>query len=240
MPPFFTHLVIAERLFPTLATLPAQIYGDFLFGCLAPDVDKFVDGMDQVITHFVPKDRSDRHLEARSAYFVEQQSALLRVPYARLPDRERAFVLGYLCHLASDEGWSRHMLAYRDQVTAPLRALLTALDEIAQRELVDLDGDLAALAAAEATDVLTFVSAANLQRMKDSVLPFLQAGGGSEAFLEMARRSGVPEERLLKLRRELTSSLDQARLEVRRLDPLTAIARSVERSQYVIKCFLTS
>lgn len=238
MPPFFTHLVIAERIFPTLSMLPAEVFGDFLFGCLAPDVDKFVDGMDQATTHFVPKDPSERYMEARSLYFIEHHSELLRRPYLHLNVHERAFVLGYLCHLASDEGWSRHMLAFRHRVTSPLRALLTALDEIAQGELADLEGDLAALARAEAPDVLTFVSTSNLQRMQAIVWPFLRAGGGVEAFLEMARRSDVSGGRVLELQHEMMTTLDRARVEAGRLEALVAIDQAVERSRAMLAQFL--
>lgn len=67
-------------------------YGTFLFGCLAPDVDKLCAGQDQGTTHFAPKDGDNSYLWRRSPRFLDNPVDFLRAPYAALEPEEQAFV----------------------------------------------------------------------------------------------------------------------------------------------------
>ena len=75
MAPFLTHLVVGERVWTALDGVQsgADNYGTFLFGCLAPDVDKFCHGLEQSTTHFVAKDEAGTWAWQRSQRFLEEQ-----------------------------------------------------------------------------------------------------------------------------------------------------------------------
>jgi len=113
--PFLTHLMVGERVWANLdghlwsadQAPPDDGYGIFLFGCLAPDVDKFCEGLEQATTHFVAKDRGFSWVDRRTRRFLECPADFLRVPFADLAPAEQAFVLGYLCHVATDEATGR-------------------------------------------------------------------------------------------------------------------------------------
>jgi len=136
MAPFLTHLVIGERVWDALdRQRPAQErYGTFLFGCLAPDVDKLCNGLEQSTTHFVGKDEDGMYAWRRSQQFLEHQQDFLRTPFATLEANEQSFVLGYLCHVATDEATARFAMDQGDQLVTASRALpsvdavLTAMD----------------------------------------------------------------------------------------------------------------
>ena len=52
MAPFNTHFLIAEKLWPELDGPWQTYYGQFCFGCVAPDVDKLSSTLTQIDTHF--------------------------------------------------------------------------------------------------------------------------------------------------------------------------------------------
>lgn len=97
-----------ERIFERLLSdwLAPMDYGVFLRGCVLPDVNSFSD-IDRRKTHFVGRLEQD----GTSAFckscenFIKQFDNLLVRPWSDLDAAQRAFVLGYLCHLAADEPW---------------------------------------------------------------------------------------------------------------------------------------
>ncbi len=105
MPPLNTHLIIGERVFPHLS-LDETVYGPFLLGCLLVDVNGFTN-IDRRVTHFVGRleeDGTDAFTKSCSN-FLSQLDGLLRYTWDDLSPEARAFVIGYLCHLAADEPW---------------------------------------------------------------------------------------------------------------------------------------
>jgi hypothetical protein len=108
MAPLATHLVIGERVYPQIEPLGARpsSYGAFLLGCLLPDVNAFSE-IDRRETHFVGRfgeDGGDAFTQSCTR-FLGRRDRLLRRTWDGLSSEERAFVAGYLCHLAADEAW---------------------------------------------------------------------------------------------------------------------------------------
>lgn len=205
MAPFLTHLVIGERVWQTLKartpapdprrSVDAAYYGTFLFGCLAPDVDKFCPGLEQATTHFLPKDEGYAYARQRSQHFLDRQDEFLRAPFAELHADERTFVLGYVCHVATDEIAARQTetieaLAQTSRAKLPgVDAALTALDPRLWAQANDPEGLIGSLAtAAIPGETFPFAPAACLRAMHQIVLPQVHEGGGLEPFLRMVRR----------------------------------------------------
>ena len=103
MPPFTTHLVIGERVFPQLSQFEQEDYGGFLLGCGLVDVHGF-SSIDRRTAHFA--DRLDKEsafaLNRSCKNFMDQLDGLLIRPWEELTSTEQAFVTGCLCHLAAD------------------------------------------------------------------------------------------------------------------------------------------
>jgi hypothetical protein len=202
--PFLSHLVVGERVWATLAAKAApglrrrqaqNGYGAFLFGCLAPDVDKFCPGLEQATTHFLPKDEGYAYAWQRSQVFLKQPDRFLRAPFRALPEDERAFVWGYLCHIAADEIAARRAQALESQAQAsntPLPsvdAVLTAMDPRLWAWAIDAEGIIQALAGAPIpVGTLVFAPVDCLRAMHQIILPQVREGGGVEPYLRMVRR----------------------------------------------------
>jgi hypothetical protein len=209
MAPFLSHLAVGERVWRVLTgsalgadALPADAgqpprengYGSFLFGCLAADVDKFCDGLEQETTHMLAKDPAGTYVWRRSQQFLERQADLLRAPFRTLGLHEQVFVMGYLCHLATDEITARRAGAVNRELVAAggsvphIDALLTVLDARIWAQASDPAGMTAALTAAPIPDgTLVFAPRECLAAMHRIVLPQIQAGGGLEPVLSMMR-----------------------------------------------------
>ena len=197
MAPFLTHLVVGERVWKRLGgKCPApDNYGDFLFGCLAPDVDKLCEGLEQGTTHFVAKDSDNNYVWQRSQRFLDNQRSFLRAPFDALEADEQAFVLGYLCHVATDEITGRLALGIRDEIsegggTLPrVDAILSVMDPRFWAMALDPQGVVKALEAATSPDgTLVFAPQGCLGAMHKIVVPQVREGGGMVPFLNMMRR----------------------------------------------------
>jgi hypothetical protein len=197
MAPFLTHLVIGERVWNGLdRRMPAhEHYGTFLFGCLAPDVDKICDGLEQSTTHFVGKDEAGTYAWRRSQHFLEHQQDFLRAPFAALEANEQFFVLGYLCHVATDEVTARFAMDHRNQLTTAtlalsgLDAVLTAMDPRFWAMATDPESIVAAMEAVVIPDgTFIFAPQACLTAMHQIVVPQIREGGGLVPYLNMVRR----------------------------------------------------
>jgi hypothetical protein len=226
--PFLSHLVIGERVwlrlgaaaerqacgeasqfiqgFPLSAAsvrddrewFGDQDYGAFLFGCLAPDVDKFCDGLEQSTTHFLPKDGKNRFAWRRSARFLENTREYLHRPFCRLAAYEQAFVVGYLCHVAADEITARHAIGLNKEMEAggaplpPVDSVLTAMDPRVWALALSSEGLVAALSEAPIpSGTLTFATKDCLAAMHQIVLPQVREGGGLVPYLSMVRRQWI-------------------------------------------------
>jgi hypothetical protein len=197
MAAFLTHLVVGERVWHELDGVQASgdDYGSFLFGCLAPDVDKLCTGLEQATTHFLPKDGAGTFVWRRSQHFLDHQRRFLRAPFRVLEAAERALVMGYLCHVATDEITGRLALSTIDHFAAsgvPLPnvdAILSVMDPRFWAMASDPEGVAHALAAATIPEgTLPFVPPGYLPAMHQIVLPQVREGGGMIPFLNMVRR----------------------------------------------------
>ena len=197
MAPFLTHLVVGERVWATLdGKRPApDHFGTFLFGCLAPDVDKFCHGLEQGTTHFVAKDEAGTYVWLRSQRFLESQNGFLRAPFHTLEAIEQAFVIGYLCHIATDEITARSARAIKSQSVGSGAALphvdafLTAMDPRFWAMIREPAHVVDALHRASIPDnAFVFTKGACLRAMYQAVVPQVEEGGGLAPFLHMLRR----------------------------------------------------
>ena len=123
MAPLITHLVIGERVFLQQQRFDLADYGPFLLGCILVDVhfcgphlcdthlcDTHLCGtIDRRRTHFAERLVKDsaNGFNRSCANFLECLDGLLVRPWGKLTSAERAFVAGYLCHLAADEDWKQ-------------------------------------------------------------------------------------------------------------------------------------
>lgn len=219
MAAFLTHLVVGERVWCDLdgcgplawerdGQTPAderpqdhrrwsnrQDYGVFLFGCLAPDVDKLCAGLEQGDTHFLPKDAGGTYAWQRSQRFLDAPHEFLRAPFGALQPGEQIFVMGYLCHVATDEIAGRLAPVVEDYlaglgVPVPnVDAVLTAMDPRFWAMASDREGLIAALSVARIPEgTFPFASTTCLTAMHQIVLPQVREGGGLLPYLGMVRR----------------------------------------------------
>jgi len=218
MPPLTTHLVVAERVFPHLKEFSAAEYGAFLTGNLVVDVNGFT-SVARRTTHFVG--RLDEDGEAAftesCANFLDQRERLLLRPWGNLTLEERAFVAGYLCHLAADEPWKalgarlqqELGLASLQDMAVPPAVVLTASSVLSHALFADFAAVTAALNTAP-PDVFTHVAHADFLRMWDIVRLPLSKGDSPESFFGMLARSGREVAELQKVREQHARYWDAA------------------------------
>ena len=200
MAPFLSHLMVGERVWagltpPVDGGASSDGYGIFLFGCLAPDVDKFCEGLEQGTTHFVAKDAGFDWVKRRTRRFLERPGDYLRAPLADLMPYERAFVLGYLCHVATDEATGRFAQRMVTHLEATGRswphvdALLTVIDPRLWAMARDPGKVLSALAQARIPNgTFPFAPLECLEALRQAVIPQVRDGGGLLPYLGMVRR----------------------------------------------------
>jgi hypothetical protein len=194
MAPFNIHFLIAETIWPTVKTMitwPATtddrlLYGQFCFGCVAPDVDKLSATLTQKDSHFFDR-RTDYDLMAthRTSTFLRQQADFLCCPFDELPPKARAFVLGYLCHLCVDEV-SKHM--WRRETWLKFQGLhpgsaFAALDESARARIDDYPAIGQALQSITIQEVISAIPPADLAAIWRGACAFLQAKNAEDEFM---------------------------------------------------------
>jgi hypothetical protein len=122
---------------------------------------------------------------------------LLR-PWDELTNAERAFVAGYLCHLAADEDWKQFgwdimqafQLATLAEFPVPGEVFLTAFDVLSSEFFFDATAVVSALSCARIPDVLTHVPYTCFQGMWDVAKAHIVAGGTPTSYFEMLERQG--------------------------------------------------
>jgi len=200
MPPLNTHLVVGERVFPHLDAFGNDVYGDFLLGCLVVDVNAFSD-IDRRVTHFVGR----VHEDGAAAYtqschnFLTQLEGLLCRPWAQLTPSERAFVAGYLCHLAADEPgkkWGVDMMRALaldnwEQLPVPFGVMITAFSVMSHAAYQDFDAIQAALTAVTIPNVFTHVARADFVRMWEIVQPALPYNHTMDSYFMLLEGNGA-------------------------------------------------
>ncbi|MDX2162428.1 MAG: zinc dependent phospholipase C family protein [bacterium] len=203
MPTPFTHLAIARRLLADDTPIPSFVRdllhlqrGAFYLGSIAAD-GHFLDKRERAETHFyrynaMPHDPPWRVMMGAH-------------PHLWLPssDAHRAFIAGYIAHLAVDEYWQRHMAApqFGDASWGSLgfrflmlNLMLIHMDErdyafitqpqSAQSEMAD------SLHAAAPGDWLPFLSDSALRAWGGLIHRQIVPGGASETLVIIAPRLG--------------------------------------------------
>ncbi len=222
MAPFNVHFLIAETIWPTVKTMTAwpvschkTHYGQFCFGCVAPDVDKLSDTLTQKDTHFFDR-TGDYDLMAshRTAAFLVQQRDFLCCPFDHLPPDQQAFVLGYLCHLAVDEV-SKHL--WRRQTWQSFKqihpgAAFAALDELAQQHIQNFPAVVKAVCAITVPDVIPRIPEGDLEQMWRATCAFVWADTVEAQFLTLVDFfDRAASERRLQLQQRFRAEIDYAR-----------------------------
>ncbi len=238
MAPFNTHFLIAEKIWPELSGPWQPFYGQFCFGCVAPDVDKASDRLAQKDTHFY--DRSGPYnlmASHRTAYFLSHQAEFLGQPFARLPAPAQAFSLGYLCHLCVDEV-SKHMwrmetwLRFQERDVWP-GAAFVALDELAARQIQDYPAMTEAVCSVPIPEVIPRIPPADLARLREGICAFMRADEVEEQFLTMVDLFSrpTPQERQAG-RQKLRASLEGARLQVHQFNLPALVEAGLSHSRH--------
>jgi hypothetical protein len=201
MAPLVTHLVIGERVFAATQRFDDAEYGPFLLGCVLVDVHGF-SAIDRRVTHFVGRlDEDGTDAFSKSCVnFLGRLDRLLLRPWDELTNAERAFVAGYLCHLAADEDWKQFgwdilqalELSSLADLPIPGDVFLTAFDVLSSELTIDPAAVASALSCARIPDVLTHVPYAYLQGMWDIAKAHVMAGGTPASYFEMLKRQGKP------------------------------------------------
>jgi hypothetical protein len=198
MPPLTTHLVIGERIFKQYKLMDyfPQDYGAFLLGCILVDVNGFSD-IDRSVTHF-----DNDHFGPRPRgcdNFLNGLEGLLVHPWANLGNEEKAFVLGYFCHLAADEDWKignykirNSLRQMSDQV--PTDVILTEFDVQSNDMYLDSPVLHQALEKAQVPNVLNHVPHAAFQHMWEIVQIHVLKHSSPDTFVEMIIRNGATAE----------------------------------------------
>jgi hypothetical protein len=237
MAPFNTHFLIAEKIWPHLTGPWQPYYGQFCFGCVAPDVDKASAMLTQKDTHFFDR-TTDYELMAtsRSATFLRRQDEFLGSPFTRLAPEEKAFVLGYLCHLCVDEV-SKHMWrkpTWQQLNGVQIGVAFAALDELARQQTQDYAAIVEELWGIKVLAVIPRIPLADLARMQQGVGNFARAEHVDGEYLALLDLFDHPSPAEREQRRQkLCAQIDAARrlVNIFRLDTLVqaAIVHTLQR-----------
>ncbi len=213
MAPLVTHLVIGERVFAQLQRFNEGDYGPFLLGCVLVDVHGFSD-VDRRRTHFVGRLEEDGAdaFNRSCANFLSQLDGLLLRPWSDLTSTERAYVAGYLCHLAADEAWklfSWNVLRAlgatswaEADLSVPGDVVMTVFDVSSSRLYVDFPTVVSALNDVEIPNVLTHVPHEAFQAMWGIVKEHVTTGDTPESYFEMLKRLGQTDAELREVIRQ--------------------------------------
>jgi hypothetical protein len=207
MAPLITHVVIGERVYPRLAhlKLPSATLGSYLAGCLLVDVH-ILGEIDRRLTHFTNSlsDGGSMNYDHSCDNFLGQLDDLLIRPWDGLAPADRAFVAGYLCHLAADEVWRGLAVKMMERLgietpaefPVPLEVILSVCAVRSREALVDPEGVMAALYDATPPDLFRHLPLAAQRRAWAVIRAFVSDDGGLEAYFAHLGRVGVPEQRI--------------------------------------------
>lgn len=206
-----THLVVGERVFAQLRQFGEKAYGAFLLGCVLVDVHGFSD-VDRRVTHFVGRLEEDGvdAFNKSCTNFLSQLGDVLLCPWSELASTERAFVAGYLCHLAVDEDWKRFGwdilratgLKSLADFPVPGEVFLTAFDVLSSEMYLDFPAIALALEKASIPNVLTYIPYDTLQTMWAIVKEHVMDGRTPESYFQMLERAGKTSAEIQAVRRE--------------------------------------
>lgn len=219
MAPLTAHLVIGERVFDQLPRFGRPDYGAFLLGCVLVDVNSFAD-IDRRTTHFAENQATDGPyaVDRSCANFLDHLDSVLVCTWDRLANEERAFVAGYLCHLAADEEWKLFTLDLMHRMGVltskdlliPAGVIMTAFDVLSSELYVDFSSVASALRDAPVPDVFIHVPREAFQAMWDIARGHLTGRCSTESYLAMLPRLGVPDAEMQAKRQEFQTCWEGA------------------------------
>ncbi len=236
MAPFNTHLLIAETLWSELVGPWQNEYGQFCFGCIAPDVDKVSVVLTQKDTHFFDRTTDyELMISHRSATFIERQANFFSLPFAQLPPMAQAFVLGYLCHLCVDEVskclWQRETYA---AFTVSVGSAFAALDEVARQRIKNRSAMVKSLCELKPLSVIPRIPSVDLESTHRGLCNFVTANDTEGEYLALVDLfdQATPAERQHK-RQQFQANIDLARRQIHhfRMDKLIETSLSHSRSR---------
>ncbi len=207
-----THLVVGERVFRQIPHFNSRqaVRGSFLLGCVLVDVHVFHD-ISRRQTHFVGRFEEGRDSQSQScSNFLKQRDALLRRPWNSLRPDERAFVMGYLCHLAVDECWKDQgwRLVQELEISSwidlpvPFDVLLTAFDFLSRKELIDPETTFAALLSTTVPDTFGHILYETWRHQWDIVREYVMSDGTPGAYIKMLGDADKPEDKIQEAKRQ--------------------------------------
>jgi hypothetical protein len=242
MAPFNTHFLVAEKIWPEVRarlSLPVMCshthYGQFCFGCVAPDVDKASNTLTQKDTHFFDR-TTDYELMAswRSATFLQRQNEFLDQPFIALSPEAQAFVLGYLCHLCVDEV-SKHLWrrpTWQQLNGVHVGAAFAAMDELARQRTQDYAAIVDAIRRIRVPNILPAIPPTDLERMHYGTCNFARAGNVDGEYLALIDLFDQPSPEEREQRRQtLGAQIDAARHLVHIFDLDTLVPAAVAHSR---------
>jgi hypothetical protein len=196
-----THLVVGERVFKQIIHLDPSpdVYASFLAGCTLVDVHAFHD-IDRRITHFVGRldDDGEDAYRKSCTHFIEGLDQILKKQWKALSQSERAFVSGYLCHLAVDECWKElgaqwfqklNITSYKDFPVHP-DVMLTAFDFLSHKQLMDPTDTFAVLETVQIPDVFSHVPYETFCQQWEVIRDYLKSDATPEAYAGMLKQAG--------------------------------------------------
>lgn len=199
MAPFVMHLVVGERVFAQMGRFDPSAYGSFLLGCVLVDA-KNSDDVGRRTTHFAGRLHEDGEDAFRMSCtnFLAQLDALLVRPWRELTQEERAFVAGYLCHLAVDEvsKQSTHEMMQKLSMSSladlpvPGGILLLAFAALTRELHGDFSAVASALENASIPHAFVHVPLDDFQAMWEVFGEWIMNGCPRELHIEMLRRMG--------------------------------------------------
>jgi hypothetical protein len=214
-----THLVVGERVYQRLGWFGPGDYGPFLLGCVLVDVHLCC-RIRRRETHFAERlDRDGPHAVHKScANFIGRLDQLLARPWEALARGERAFISGYLCHLAADEEWKRfdvetlQRLGFRwwRELAVPGDVILTPFDVLSSALYRDHAAVTSALDGASVPDVLTHIPHRFLEGLWSRVKAHAMDGRTVSSYLQMQRGLGKTEGEVRAAEQEHAVYFDQA------------------------------
>lgn len=194
MPATITHLVIGESVFTHLGEFDSADYGAFLLGCVLVDVH-CCSHIDRRTAHFSERfDKDGANAFDRScANFLAQLDSLLVRPRERLASAERAFITGYLCHLAADEEWKRFDVEVMDtlgirwwvDLSVPVSVIMSAFEVLSSELYRDSAAVSSALDSVSVPEVLTHVSHDVFQAMWNTIKTHAMDGSTLESWFKI-------------------------------------------------------
>ena len=222
MAALITHLVVGERVFARVeqTRCPLDSYGEFLLGCVLPDVSSFSEGIGRRRTHFAGALRrhSEDTFRGTCVNFTARLDTVLVRPWRELGNGERAFVAGYLCHLAADEVWRElswgvlQMLEIGSWADFPVPGdvILTASSVLSDTLFANRTEVVSALRKATVPRALNHVPHTDFERMWDIVGEHVFEGGTVRSYLRWLVRQGRPPAQVQAIRQQHVEYWDEA------------------------------